>query len=32
MLAPQGKRMAIAGGLVTVGVAVASVMCLYPWR
>lgn len=32
VLAPQGKRMAIAGGLVTVGVAVASLMCLYPWR
>ncbi|KAI8636182.1 transmembrane protein 223-domain-containing protein [Parasitella parasitica] len=32
VLAPQGKRMAIAGGLVTVGVAIASLMCLYPWR
>jgi hypothetical protein len=32
VLAPQGQRMAIAGGLVTVGVAVASLMCLYPWR
>ncbi|KAF1804641.1 hypothetical protein FB192DRAFT_1254623, partial [Mucor lusitanicus] len=32
VLAPQGKRMAVAGGLVTVGVAIASLMCLYPWR
>ncbi|KAI8390274.1 transmembrane protein 223-domain-containing protein [Blakeslea trispora] len=32
VLAPQGKRLAVAGGLVTVGVAIASFMCLYPWR
>ncbi|RCH82929.1 hypothetical protein CU097_005013 [Rhizopus azygosporus] len=32
VLAPQGKRIAIAGGLVGVGVAIATVMCLYPWR
>ncbi|KAI8359080.1 hypothetical protein EDC96DRAFT_445505, partial [Choanephora cucurbitarum] len=31
-LAPQGKRLAVAGGLVTVGIAIASFMCLYPWR
>ena len=32
VLAPQGKRIAIASGLVAVGVAVATAMCLYPWR
>ena len=32
VLAPQGQRMAIAGGLVAVGVAIATVMCIYPWR
>ncbi|ORE16391.1 hypothetical protein BCV71DRAFT_244653 [Rhizopus microsporus] len=32
VLAPQGKRIAIAGGLVGIGVAIATVMCLYPWR
>ncbi|KAI9353178.1 transmembrane protein 223-domain-containing protein [Pilaira anomala] len=31
-LAPKGKRIAIAGSLVTVGIAVATLMCLYPWR
>ncbi|KAI8072230.1 uncharacterized protein B0P05DRAFT_588916 [Gilbertella persicaria] len=32
VLAPQGKRLAIAGGLVAAGVGIASFMCLYPWR
>ncbi|KAI8089630.1 uncharacterized protein BX664DRAFT_262008 [Halteromyces radiatus] len=32
ILAPQGKRMVIAGGLVTVGLGVAAAMCTYPWR
>ncbi|KAI8984361.1 hypothetical protein BDF20DRAFT_954481 [Mycotypha africana] len=32
VLAPKPQRIAIAGGLVTVGIAVASLMCLYPWR
>ncbi|EIE77556.1 hypothetical protein RO3G_02260 [Rhizopus delemar RA 99-880] len=32
VLAPQGKRMAIAAGLVSVGLGIATVMCLYPWR
>lgn len=32
VLASHGKRTAIATGLVTVGVAVATAMCLYPWR
>lgn len=31
-LAPKEQRIAIAGGLVTVGIAVATMMCLYPWR
>lgn len=31
-LAPKGQRITIAGGLVTVGIAVATMMCLYPWR
>ncbi|CAO3648636.1 unnamed protein product [Mucor hiemalis] len=32
VLASGVKRTAIATGLVTVGVAVATAMCLYPWR
>ncbi|KAG1148834.1 hypothetical protein G6F37_003034 [Rhizopus arrhizus] len=32
VLAPQGRRMAIAAGLVSVGLGIATVMCLYPWR
>ncbi|KAI9281149.1 hypothetical protein BY458DRAFT_531627 [Sporodiniella umbellata] len=32
VLAPQGRRIAIAAGLVSVGVGIATVMCLYPWR
>ncbi|KAI8075108.1 transmembrane protein 223-domain-containing protein [Gongronella butleri] len=32
VLAPKGQRMAIAGGLVLLGVGVATAMCLYPWR
>lgn len=32
VLAPKVQRVAIAGGLVSVGVAVATLMCLYPWR
>lgn len=31
VLAPKAQRIAIAGGLVSVGVAVATLMCLYPW-
>lgn len=32
VLAPQGKRMAVAGGLVAIGLGVAAAMCTYPWR
>ncbi|KAI7904739.1 uncharacterized protein BX663DRAFT_503383 [Cokeromyces recurvatus] len=32
VLGPKGERIAIAGGLVAVGVGIASLMCIYPWR
>lgn len=32
VLAPQSKRVAISAGLVSVGLGIATVMCLYPWR
>lgn len=32
VLAPKGQRMAIAAGLVSIGVGIAAVMCTYPWR
>ncbi|ORZ16404.1 transmembrane protein 223-domain-containing protein [Absidia repens] len=32
VLAPQGQRVAVAGGLVMVGLGVAAAMCTYPWR
>lgn len=32
VLAPQGQRVAVAGGLVAVGLGVAAAMCTYPWR
>ncbi|KAI9496607.1 transmembrane protein 223-domain-containing protein [Zychaea mexicana] len=32
VLAPKGQRMAIAGGLVSIGVGIATFMCIYPWR
>ncbi|KAI7868630.1 hypothetical protein BDF14DRAFT_1724489 [Spinellus fusiger] len=32
VLAPQGQRMAIAGGLLAIGIGIASVMFIYPWR
>ncbi|KAI7894856.1 transmembrane protein 223-domain-containing protein [Mucor mucedo] len=32
VLAPKTQRIAIASGLISVGVAVATLMCLYPWR
>ncbi|KAI9268267.1 transmembrane protein 223-domain-containing protein [Phascolomyces articulosus] len=32
VLAPKGQRMAIAGGMISIGIGIATVMCLYPWR
>ncbi|KAL0092972.1 hypothetical protein J3Q64DRAFT_1830615 [Phycomyces blakesleeanus] len=32
VLAPQGQRMAIAGGLMALGIGIASIMFTYPWR
>ncbi|KAI8384836.1 transmembrane protein 223-domain-containing protein [Radiomyces spectabilis] len=32
VLAPKYKRVAIAGGLVAVGIGIATLMCVYPWR
>ncbi|ORX42507.1 hypothetical protein DM01DRAFT_319094 [Hesseltinella vesiculosa] len=32
VLAPQGKRLAISGGLVVVGLGIATALCTYPWR
>ncbi|KAI9322691.1 transmembrane protein 223-domain-containing protein [Dichotomocladium elegans] len=32
VLAPKSQRLAIAGGLVALGVGIASAMCMYPWR
>ena len=32
VLAPKGQRMAIAGGLMGIGLGIATVMCMYPWR
>ncbi|KAI7852593.1 hypothetical protein BDC45DRAFT_443688, partial [Circinella umbellata] len=32
VLAPKSQRMAIAGGMVSIGIGIAAVMCLYPWR
>ncbi|KAJ8658925.1 hypothetical protein O0I10_005307 [Lichtheimia ornata] len=32
VLAPKGQRMAIAGGLMSIGLGIATAMCLYPWR
>ncbi|KAI8342942.1 transmembrane protein 223-domain-containing protein [Chlamydoabsidia padenii] len=32
VLAPQGKRALVAGGLVAIGLGVAAAMCTYPWR